>query len=57
MTEYALYKGDEFIDLGTADKLGKEYNLRPSFFKYCQTPSMRKRYKGKGFIAIKIDDK
>ena len=38
-TEYALYKGDKFIDLGTIDYLAKKYNKKKETLKYLSYPS------------------
>lgn len=55
---YAVYKGDEFIDLGTRKELAEKLNLKPDTVKFLSTPTYRKRIKNRpnALIAIKIDD-
>lgn len=55
---YAVYKGDEFIDLGTRKELAEKLNLKPSTIKFLSTPIYRKRIKDEtnSLIAIKIED-
>lgn len=55
---YAVYKGDEFIDLGTKKELAKKLNIKLSSMKFLITPTYRKRIKNKNdsLIVIKIDD-
>ena len=51
-TVYALYKGDEFIDMGTADELAKRRNVKPESIRWLATPSARKRG---GLAAYRIE--
>lgn len=59
---FALYKGDEFIDLGTAKELADKYNVTPKYIRFLSTPSNKKRianYKKKNInslISVKIED-
>ena len=59
---FALYKGDEFIDLGTAKELAKKYNLKPETIRHLSTPSHRRRIEktkkavSNALISVKIDD-
>ena len=59
--EYALYKGDEFIDLGTKEYLAKLINVQPVTIKNMSTPTYRRRAEKtkKGIsscmIVVKID--
>lgn len=55
---YAVYKGDEFIDLGTKKELAKKLNLKPSSVHFLSTPTYRKRIKdiSNSLIVIRIDD-
>lgn len=43
MFEYALYKGDTFIDIGTAEYLAKLLNVKKETIKWLASPSARKR--------------
>ena len=44
---YAVYKGDEFIDLGTKKELAKKLNIKPRSIGFMTTPSYKKRIKKK----------
>ena len=54
-TEYALYKGDKFIDLGTIDYLAKKYHKKKETLKYLTYPSTHKRGRKTLFYKIKGD--
>lgn len=43
MTEYAMYKGDKFIDLGTIDCLAKKYHKKKESLRFLATPCAHKR--------------
>ena len=55
--EYALYKGDEFIDLGTIEELAERMGVTPNTIKYYQTPIYKKRGKddSNSKVLIKIE--
>ena len=53
--EYALYKGDTFIDLGTRSYLATLLNVKPDTITFYQTPTYRKRTNDNGYIVIKIE--
>ena len=59
---FALYKGDKFIDLGTAKELAEKYNVTPKTIRqYYATPSHLKRCQkhdenGNYLIVIKLDE-
>lgn len=59
---FALYKGDKFIDLGTAKELAEKYNVTPKTIRYLSTPANRRRIEktkkdvSNALISIKIDD-
>lgn len=55
MIQYALYKGDEFLDIGTAEELASKYPVKASFVKCACAPSSVKRYKGRGYITVRLD--
>ena len=55
INDYALYKGDEFIDLGTIKYLSKKYNLAEKTLRYYAMPTGRKRAGKNGYIVIKIE--
>ena len=41
--EYAIYKGDKFIDIGTAKELAEKCNVKPETIEFYATPSHLKR--------------
>lgn len=43
--EYALYKGDEFIDLGTIPEIAKREGVKPKTIYYYKTPAYMKKFK------------
>ena len=53
-TVYALYKGNEFLFLGTVNEIAKQMNVSPGTIFYYQTPTAKKR-KSK-LVLIKVDD-
>ena len=59
--EYALYKGDEFIDLGTKEYLAKILKVEPKTIIYLTSPTYRKRIEkskkgiSNSHIVIKIE--
>ena len=42
-TEYAMYKGDKFIDLGTIAYLANKYHKTEKLIKYLTLPSVHKK--------------
>lgn len=42
-TTYALYHGDTFLDIGTAEEIGKRNNMTPQQVRYYSYPSGRTR--------------
>lgn len=58
-TEYALYYGDRFLDLGDKYYLGEKYRMRPEYVYWLSTPSGLKQFEKSGekaFIAVKLED-
>ena len=53
-TEYAMYKGDKFIDLGTIDYLAKKYHRTEKSIKYLALPSVHKKSHGNMLLVYKI---
>lgn len=41
--EYAVYKGEDFIAVGTKLELAKELNVKPETIKFYTTPSYQRR--------------
>lgn len=54
---YALYKGDEFIDLGTKKYLADLLNVTIETLNFYMSKTYRKRNKkGNCYIVIRIED-
>ena len=45
MKEYALYKGDELLYIGTMYQLMEKYNIKENTFRFYMTPTYKKRLK------------
>lgn len=54
--EYALYKGDKFIDIGTKEYLAKLLNVKKETINFYTTSTHLKRIKDNGYIVIRIED-
>ncbi|WP_275781911.1 hypothetical protein [Latilactobacillus curvatus] len=54
--EYAVYKGDKFIDLGTADYLANKFGVPRKTIWYWTAPAYWRKNKGNSLIAIRIED-
>ena len=46
MKEYALYKGDILLGIGTINKLAKKLNVLPNTIRYYSYPIYSKKGKG-----------
>ncbi|WP_187703513.1 hypothetical protein [Listeria monocytogenes] len=55
MTEYALYKGDDLLKIGTLDELAEFRKVKRETIFFYTTPSYRKRTSEKGLRVIKLD--
>lgn len=53
--EYALYKSDEFIDIGTKDYLAKLINVKKETIEFYSTLTYLKRTKGNGWVVVKLE--
>ena len=56
MTDYAMYKGDHFIDLGTLTYLAEKYHKRQKTLKFLATPSAHKRSCQKSLLLYRIKE-
>jgi hypothetical protein len=56
MKEYAVYKGDEFIALGTLEELSKLLNVKMESLRWLSTPSAIKRSQNKRIEVYLIED-
>lgn len=55
VTEYALYKGDDLLKIGTLDELAEFRKVKRETIFFYATPSYRKRTSEKGLRVIKLD--
>ena len=57
--EYALYKGEELLGIGTIRELAKQMGVKEHTIRYFQTPQYKKRGRGekstKRRVLIKLD--
>jgi len=57
---YALYKGDEFVDLGSIRYLAKELGIKERSVIYYMSPAYQRKLggdaKGSHYILIRIED-
>lgn len=57
--EYALYKGDKFMDVGTASYLANEFGVTTKTIKFLASPSaLKRRRKGEEsntMVCVRID--
>ena len=56
MNDYALYKGDKFLDLGTIKYLSKKYHIEEKTLRYYGMPTGINRAGKNGYIVIKIEE-
>lgn len=50
-TIYGLYKGDEFLDVGTDEELANKLGVKKSTIQYYASPANKKRNKYDNFIV------
>lgn len=55
MSDYALYHGEKFIDLGTIDFLANKFNFKKSTLRFYSYPANRKRNPN-GYQLVKLED-
>lgn len=53
---FALYKGDELIDVGTARELAERQGVKPSTIGFMASPAYHKRAKGDRILAYRLED-
>lgn len=57
MSEYALYKGDTFITMGTLAEISKETGITERMLKYYTFASTQRRNpNGRAVVKIEVDD-
>lgn len=55
MKEYALYKGDEFVMIGTIEEIAKFLDVKIESVKFMTSPTHKKRAEGKANRSILVD--
>ena len=53
---YAVYKGEKFLDLGTAEELAKRFKVKKETVWFWNSPANKRKDKKKRKIAIKIEE-
>lgn len=53
---YALYRGEEFVDVGTADELAERHGIKPESVRFMSTPSFHKHGTDEKLMAYKIEE-
>lgn len=56
MREYAIYKGDEFITIGTAKECAKELGVKSETIRWLSTPAAKKRQGKNSLIVVKMEN-
>lgn len=54
--DYALYKGDDLLAIGTMKEIAEQMGVKYRTIMYYKTPSQSKRTKGNGRILIPLED-
>ena len=52
--QYAVYKGDEFVALGTAEELAKKLGCKPDTIRWYTYPSAKKRTRKNGIAVERV---
>lgn len=55
MTEYALYKADEVLIIGTVDELAEFQKVKRETILFYATPTYQKRTTDKGLRVIRVN--
>lgn len=53
--DYALYKGDEFIDLGTIEEMSKRLGIAKNTLRFYSTTAYYKRVGENGYVCFEIE--
>ncbi|MBR4178049.1 MAG: hypothetical protein IKR57_01715 [Bacilli bacterium] len=56
MNIYALYHGDNFIDMGTKEYLSKLLGVSEKTILFYSSPTYLKRTDGNGWVVIKVEE-
>lgn len=54
MKEYALYKGDELLSIGTIQEISKEQNVKEKTVKFYKTRAYEKRIQKRKNTSLRI---
>jgi len=55
--EFALYKGEEILAMGTIKEIAAEVGVKPSSVRFYKSPTYSKRCpKGKGKALVRLED-
>lgn len=54
--EYALYKGDSILTVGTREELAEYLEVSPTTISFYHSPWWRKYSKETGYLVIDIED-
>lgn len=54
--QYALYRGDEFVDVGTVQELAERHGVKPSTIRIMATPSHHKDATENKTVAYRLED-
>lgn len=54
--EYALYKGDELLGVGTIDELAEELGIKPKTVRHYGYPGYKRRTSEKARRLVKLDE-
>lgn len=58
--EYALYRGDEFLDIGTMKELSEKYDISVKTLRWYSTPCYKNKLKNKknikSYVVCRIED-
>lgn len=54
--EYALYKDDKFIRIGTKKELAEYINVFPATIQHYKTPSYNKKVGKNSYIVIDVEE-
>ena len=55
---FAVYRGDEFVDVGTAEEIAKRLGCKADTIRFYAAPSYQARLKegSKSLIAVRIEE-
>ena len=54
--QYALYKGDTFIDIGTKEYLANKIGVDTKSIEFYMSPTYQRRNNYKGWVVIRIEE-